>query len=77
MVEEGSFQGAFANCYSHHIERYGETKTYFNHIRRVFRPLGESAKLVISDWETDGQPGGPIGQELILNFVEVEPFFSS
>jgi hypothetical protein len=75
MVREGSFRGTFANCYDHHIDRYGETKTYFTHIRQVFRPAGESATLVISDWSTDADPGGPVGQELILNFVEVEPFF--
>ena len=75
VIEKGSFQGTFANCYSHHIDRYGEVKTYFNHIRRVFRPHGESSILTISDWPSESDPGGPVGQELIMNFVEVEPFY--
>ncbi|MFH1604336.1 MAG: hypothetical protein ABIH03_10570 [Pseudomonadota bacterium] len=41
----------------------------------VFRAKGASALLTLSDWETDAQPGGPIGQEIVWNFVEVQPYF--
>lgn len=51
---------------------------------RVFRAKGTTAKLTVSDWRDDpstgsGQPspGGPIGQELMYNFIEVKPYFMS
>ena len=40
----------------------------------VFRARGEEATLTISDWASDTDPGGPIGQELIFNFIEVQPY---
>jgi len=40
----------------------------------VFRARSESAKLTILDWAEEGRPGGPIGQELIANFIEVQPY---
>ncbi len=36
-------------------------------------PMG-NATLTVSDWATDTQPGGPLGQELIYNFIEVQPY---
>ena len=40
----------------------------------VFRAKSGEARLTISDWVGEKQRGGPVGQELIFNFVEVEPF---
>lgn len=45
-----------------------------NHHRIVFRAKAPTAKLTISDWAEDGKPGGPVGQELICNFIEVQPY---
>jgi len=42
--------------------------------RLVFRALGTTAKLTISDWIDATDPGGPIGQEILYNFVEVQPY---
>jgi len=41
----------------------------------LFRANGETAKLTISDWQSDEEPGGPIGQELMYNFIELQPYF--
>jgi len=41
---------------------------------RVFRAKETAAKLVVSDWRTATVPGGPAGQELMFNFVEVQPY---
>jgi len=41
---------------------------------RLFKANSNRAKLVISDWVTDTEPGGPVGQELMLNFVEIQPY---
>lgn len=38
-----------------------------------FRARSSTAKLSISDWAKLDTPGGPIGQEIICNFVEVQP----
>ena len=31
--------------------------------------------LTVSDWMSNDVPGGPIGQELMYNFVKVQPYF--
>lgn len=48
---------------------------FFDFHRLVFRANGPTAKLTISDWSADGVPGGPVGQELMFNFIEVQPYF--
>jgi hypothetical protein len=48
---------------------------WFDYDRLVFRAKSSTAKLTISDWATDDAPGGPIGQQLMCNFVEVQPYF--
>ena len=35
---------------------------------------GESAKLTVTDWTSDKDPGGPVGQELMFNFIEIQPY---
>ena len=40
----------------------------------LFRAGSTTARLVVSDWLSDDKPGGPIGQELIYNFIEIQPY---
>jgi len=47
---------------------------FLNYHYKVFRARGTSAQLTISDWATETEPGGPIGQELMFNFVEIQPY---
>ena len=47
------------------------------HYWRLFRATQPTAKLTISDWSTPNDPGGPVGQELLYNFVEVQPYFEA
>jgi hypothetical protein len=49
-------------------------KTWFNYHKHVFRAKGESALLTLSDWAAEDEPGGPVGQELMINFIEVQPY---
>ena len=51
-------------------------KYCFNYHWLVFRAQGESARLVISDWSDEKNAGGPEGQELICNFIQVQPYFA-
>lgn len=48
---------------------------WFDYHRLVFRARSNTAKLTISDWPSESGPGGPIGQELLFNFIEVQPYF--
>jgi hypothetical protein len=34
----------------------------------------DQAGLQISNWSSASEPGGPAGQELMMNFVEVQPY---
>ena len=45
-----------------------------NYHQRVFRAKAGEAKLTVSDWAAGKEPRGPVGQELIFNFLEVNPF---
>ena len=45
-----------------------------NYWWRVFRAESTTARLIVSDWQSEDEPGGPIGQELVYNFVEVQPY---
>ena len=47
---------------------------WMNYHWRVFRASGETARLTISDWITLDNPGGPVGQELMFNFIEIQPY---
>ena len=40
----------------------------------VFRAKTPTARLTVSDWAGPGDPGGPAGQELMYNFIEVQPY---
>jgi len=42
--------------------------------RRIVRAKAEGAELAISDWGSEKKPGGPASQELIFNFIQVEPY---
>ena len=47
-----------------------------NSHRMVFRAKGPTAILTVSDWASAKDPGGPAGQELMFNFVQVQPYFT-
>jgi hypothetical protein len=71
-----SFQVTYPSSYSHTLGEYNqEHPAYFTYYRIVFRAQSSTAELVISDWASPRIPGGPIGQEIAINYVEVQPFF--
>ena len=49
---------------------------WFNYYWRLFQAKGTTATLTISDWSSNSSPGGPIGEELMFNFIEVQPYFA-
>ncbi len=53
----------------------GGTYYYWMNLHRiVFRATSGQAQLIISDWLGEADPGGPAGQEIICNFIEVQPY---
>lgn len=53
----------------------GTHRAYFNYHWYVFRAKGKTARLTISDRRAPAQPGGPAGGEVMMNFIEVQPYF--
>jgi hypothetical protein len=41
---------------------------------KVFRAKATTAKLTVSDWKDEKQPGGPLGVEQTFNFLEIQPY---
>ena len=65
MIKDKSFVSEFK----------GSRKRRFDLHRQVFRATSTTAKLTISDWTDETTPGGPIGQKIICNFIQVQPYF--
>ena len=74
-------QESFSNCPFHSwAEEAGFTEAkplWMNYHWRVFRAKGATARLSVSDWKSATQSGGPAGQELIFNFLELQPYLSA
>jgi len=77
VLDERSFQHPYPNFSYYHLGPYDDaeatTRTWQNYHRTLFRPTGATVRLTISDWFSPDQPGGPIGQEISLNFVQIQP----
>lgn len=55
----------------------GQDKKYFNYHYIVFVPKKSTAELTITDWKGDVGDSNNSGQEVIMNFVEVQPFLAN
>ncbi len=68
-------QDVFPNCYSHHYGPFDrEHLAWMSYQWIPFRAAASDATLVISDWTGPDTFGGPVGQEIVLNYVQVQPF---
>ena len=78
VLREKCFRHVFANSYSHHYGPYNDKhNAWMNYHWMIFRATGDRATLRISDWASAAEPGGPVGQELLVNLVQVQPFEES
>jgi len=74
---KNSFQFTFPNNYAHTVGKFNAQYPFWmNYHWRVFRAKGTTARLTVSDWQSPAEPGGPIGQELIYNFIEIQPYYA-
>jgi hypothetical protein len=77
VVPEKSFVYVINSCYSHvQGEFNADHPAWFNFFFRVFRARGPEASITISDWAKPDAPGGPIGQEVAANFVQIQPYLA-
>ena len=74
VTPERSFSHAFPN-----VRYYGpydrNNHAWMNYHWILFRAKSATAKLTVSDWQSEEDPGGPIGQQLMCNFLQVHPYF--
>lgn len=47
---------------------------HMNYHWRRFRAKGATAELIVSDWIGETDLGSPIGQQLMVNFIEIQPY---
>ncbi|MBU0609885.1 MAG: hypothetical protein KKI08_18520, partial [Armatimonadetes bacterium] len=76
LVPEKCFQAVIKSNYAHKFEHFDARNPYrMNYHQLVFIPQGKTARLTLSDWKTPTDPGWPEGEEIIWNFVQVQPYF--
>lgn len=77
LLADERFDSPFVNNYSHSWRKFNrQHRAHFIYVWRVFRAKGTTADLSVSDWKSDTEPG-PVGQELMFSFVEIQPYFSA
>jgi len=47
---------------------------FMTYHRAVFRAEKEDAALILSDWDGENDPGGPEGQKLGFNYIQIQPY---
>jgi hypothetical protein len=63
------------STYSHPQLPFPNGPAWLNHHRLMFRATQPTARLCLSDWASGAAAGGPEGQELMFNYVQVQPYF--
>ena len=74
IIPGPTFKQPFASCYAHVVGKFdAKAPAWFNLQNTVFRATKATAELTITDWP-EGKPGGPAGQEILCNFVQLQPY---
>jgi len=75
IIPEQCFTHVFRNYPGHNIPGPTQRQAqWMNFHWRIFRAESDTARLTLSDWSGKETPGGPIGQQLLLNFVQIQPY---
>lgn len=76
VLPEGSYRSIpVSSPWSHEQLPFKNGPAWFNHHRVMFRASAPQARLTISDWAAPTEPGGPAGQELMINYIQLQPYF--
>lgn len=75
MLPGKCFRHVFPNCYSHHHGPFdAKHRAWMNFHWLVFRAKADHATLRISDRPDAADARGPSTSEVILNFVQIQPY---
>lgn len=74
LLPERCFDETYRNLIASPEAGFDTNNPYWStYHQRIFRATPDPATLTVTDWDADGRPAGPVGEEMIFNFVEVEP----
>jgi hypothetical protein len=78
LIHEQSRSVSYLSCHSiEHKQAREDEPEWLNYHWRLFKAKGTTAKLTVYDWVDPDNPyrsGGPTGQTLAYNFVQIEPY---
>lgn len=75
-IDAKCFQAEVASGFWYGHGGFNANNPYWlNYHQHVFRAKGDTAELRLSDWSANEAAGGPAGEELLWNFVQVQPYF--
>ena len=63
---------SFAEMYSSSPEP--KIPVWITYHWKVFRAKSTTAKVIVSDWQSEKDPGVSFGQEQTFNFLEIQPY---
>ena len=70
-----SFQFTYQHSFGDKRDKFDAEHPYWMNLhRRIFRALKTTAKLTVTDWQNAQGPGGRNGQELMFNFIQIQPY---
>ena len=76
LVADKCFQAVVSSGYWYPYGAFNANNPYWiNYHQRVFRASGKTARLVLSDWVSRQASDGPTGQQLLWNFIQLQPYF--
>ncbi len=76
LVESKCFQATVGSGFWYpHGDFNSQNPYWLNYHQIVFRARGDSATLQLSDWSSAESPGGPADEEILWNFIQLQPYF--
>ncbi len=74
-VDFGNAELLPEKCFTY-VAKARRANSWVNWYVRIFRAKGTTATLTVSDWGMEKEPLGPIGQQLMFNFIKVQPYWA-
>jgi len=75
-ITDKCFQTPISGGYWYGYGAFKRDNLYWmNYHQQVFRATEKTAKLVLSDWASEQSAEGSEGEELLWNFIQVQPYF--
>ena len=76
LITKKCFQAKIKSHYDHNYKSFNRHNPYWlNYHQKIFRARATTAQLQFSDWTSTTDPGGPPEEEIIWNFIQLQPYF--